>query len=125
MTPYNLGPFCPYRLDATYFQAIGCEVLNTAKQAMFGTILVSMARHLTPLSRLSHPINASPLDAKLSMSMSFGDPTYTFSMSSYMPTNFRSSSTHVDHCQHSFHIHCRTSLHWSSLIATPSMIFAT
>jgi hypothetical protein len=53
--------------------------------------------HLTPLSHLLSPKQALPLGPMLAMSMSFNDPTYTFSMSSYGPTNFHPSSTHANH----------------------------
>jgi hypothetical protein len=86
---------------------------------MSNIVLMSLPHHLAPFSRLPRPKKASPLDPMLSTSMSFSDPTYTFSMSSNGPTNFYPWD-HGDHCQHSFHVHRRTSLRWSSSTTTPS-----
>jgi hypothetical protein len=81
---------------------------------MSGTVSASL-----PTTWPHFPKQASPLDPTLSTSMSFGDPTDTFSMSSDGHTSFCPLSTHADHRWHSFHVHCRTSLRWSLSTATP------
>jgi hypothetical protein len=52
--------------------------------------------------------------------MSSNDPTFTLSMSSNKPTSLCPSSNHVDHCWHSFFVHCQTLFRWSLSITTPS-----
>jgi hypothetical protein len=92
--------------------------------SFIGVVSTFVPHHLTPLSHLPHPKQASPLDLTLSTSMSSSDPTFTFFMSSNGSTNLCPPWTLANHHQHSFRICHQISLHWSSSTTTPSTWFA-
>jgi hypothetical protein len=70
-----------------------------------------IAPPLNPIFMPSTSKQAPPLDPTLLISISFSEPTYTFSMSSNWPANFHPSSTHINHRWHSFHVRCWTLFH--------------